>query len=682
MSKESNEQYDNIQTQLKKALAECNRLKEENARLKAVLGFKDEETKPLSMTVEPALTVQDTAEVGAITRNSSVASKITFYRSLFKGREDVYPVRWEGKDGKTGYSPACANEWQRPFCRKPLIKCAVCERRELLPVTDQVIFDHLTGKHTIGTYPLLLDETCWFLAADFDKQTWQEDSIAFLETCKEIGILAALERSRSGNGGHVWIFFATPVSASLARKLGCTILTRTMERRHQIGFDSYDRFFPNQDTIPKGGFGNLIALPFQCTPRDSGNSLFIDEDFKPYPDQWLFLSRLKKVQANEIEAIVQEATLKGNILSVRKSFADVHENIDPWTLPPSGHRFDVPVLESLPKTIRIVQGNLIYLEKEKLPPAAINRLMSIAAFQNPEFYKAQAMRLSTFGKSRVIGCAEEFSKYIGLPRGCFDDVLEMLKVHKVEVDVIDERCAGNPICVTFHGELNYLQQQAAEALLSYDNGVLSATTAFGKTVVAAWLIAARKVNTLVLVHRRQLMDQWRERLSAFFDLPTKSIGQIGGGKHKPTGIVDIAIMQSLCHKGVVSDLVADYGQVIIDECHHVSAFSFEQVLKQVRARYVYGLTATPIRKDGHHPIIMMQCGPIRFRVDAKNQAAVRPFEHVVIPRHTTFKMPLGITEPSIQDIYAALILDEQRNNLIFDDILTALEAGCTVRETS
>jgi len=276
MSKESNDPYGSIQTQLKQALAECNRLKEENARLKALLRFKEEETKALSMTAEPALTVQDTAEVGAITRNSSVASKITLYRSLFKGREDVYPVRWEGKDGKTGYSPACANEWQRPFCRKPLIKCAVCEQRKLLPVTDQVIFDHLAGKHTIGTYPLLLDETCWFLAADFDKQTWQEDSTAFINTCKDMGILAALERSRSGNGGHVWIFFATPVAASLARKLGCTILTRTMERRHKIGFDSYDRFFPNQDTIPKGGFGNLIALPFQRTPRDIGNSLFND----------------------------------------------------------------------------------------------------------------------------------------------------------------------------------------------------------------------------------------------------------------------------------------------------------------------------------------------------------------------------------------------------------------------
>ncbi|KAF1086187.1 Type III restriction enzyme, res subunit [Sporotomaculum syntrophicum] len=301
----------------------------------------------------------------------------------------------------------------------------------------------------------------------------------------------------------------------------------------------------------------MTALPFQCTPRNSGNSLFIDEDFKPYPDQWLFLSKLKKVRTNEIEAIVQEATLKGNIFSVRNSFVD-----DPWTLLPSGHKFDVPVLESLPKTIKIVQGNLIYLEKEKLPPAAINRLMRIAAFQNPEFYRTQAMRLSTFGKPRIIGCSEVFSKCIGLPRGCFDDVLEIFKKHKVEVEVIDERCPGNPIGVTFHGELSYPQQQAANALLSHENGVLSATTAFGKTVVAAWLIAVRDVNTLILVHRRQLIDQWRERLATFFDLPIKNIGQIGGGKHKPTGIVDIAMIQSLYHKGVVNDLVANYGQVI------------------------------------------------------------------------------------------------------------------------
>ncbi len=301
--------------------------------------------------------------------------------------------------------------------------------------------------------------------------------------------------------------------------------------------------------------------------------------------------------------------------------------------------------------------------------------MRIAAFQNPEFYKAQAMRLSTFGKPRVIACAEDYPRYIGLPRGCLDEALEMLTAYKINVELEDERFVGNIIDVTFTGELNSLQQTAAKALFSNENEILSATTAFGKTVVAAWLIAAGKVNTLVLVHRRQLMEQWKERLAAFLDVPPKSIGQVGGGKDKRTGIIDIGIIQSLSHKGEVKDLVAEYGQVIIYECHHLSAFSFEQVLKQVRARYVCGLTATPVRKDGHHPIIMMQCGPIRFRVDAKKQAASRPFEHIVIPRHTKFVMPREISNSGIQEIYTALIVDECRNDLIFDELLMALEAG-------
>ncbi|WP_421072860.1 TOTE conflict system archaeo-eukaryotic primase domain-containing protein [Pelotomaculum propionicicum] len=661
--------------QLQKTLSECARLREENDRLKALLNLSYEEDESSFITSVNQEPIKITTDTAPITIYSPAVNKIALFRSLFRGREDVYPLRWEGKAGKYGYSPACVNEWKREVCRKPSVKCADCESRKLLPVTDQVIHDHLTGKHTIGVYPLLADETCWFLAADFDKKTWQADSAAFLETCGEMGVSAVLERSRSGNGGHVWIFFDHPVPASLARKLGCTILTRTMERRHQIGFDSYDRFFPNQDTMPKGGFGNLIALPLQSIPRKTGNSLFLDQNFEPYEDQWIFLSTLKKVRTDEAETIVQEATRTGSIIGVRKSFADGQEEEDPWLLPPSGKRVEAPILEPIPDKVRTVQSNMIYIDKNGLPPAMINRLMRIAAFQNPEFYKAQAMRLPTFGKPRVIACAEDFPRYIGLPRGSLDEVRELLKVYNSEVELTDERFEGRTIDVAFNGELSSLQQMAAKALLAYDNGILSAATAFGKTVVAAWLIAARGVNTLVLVHRRQLMDQWKERLAAFLDLPPKSIGQVGGGIDKRTGIIDVGIIQSLSRRGEVKDLVGEYGQVIIDECHHLSAFSFELVLKQVKARYVYGLTATPVRKDGHHPIIMMQCGPIRFRVDAKRQVKARPFEHIVIPRSTTFRMPPETISPGIQDVYAALVSDEQRNDLIFDDLLLALEAG-------
>ncbi len=640
---------------LKEALDECARLKEENQRLKLLLGIKEEKPK------------------ATVTEILSPENRVAIFRGLFRGREDVYPIRWESRTGGSGYSPACANEWKRPLCVKPKIRCSECENRELLAATDEVVQKHLSGKHTIGVYSLLPDETCWFLAVDFDKATWKEDAMAFLRTCDVLGMPAALERSRSGNGGHVWIFFNSPIQAALARKLGSTVLTHSMEKHPQLGFDSYDRFFPNQDTMPKGGFGSLIALPLQRGPGDKGNSVFLDKDFNPYPDQWTFLSRIRKMQNEEVEAIVHEAQRKGKIIGVRMSLTEEGDE-DPWTLPPSGRRLTKTVEGPFPERIGIIVGNMIYIEKDGLPPGMVNKLIRLAAFQNPEFYKTQAMRLSTYGKPRIISCAEDFGKYIGLPRGSLDEALDLLKAHDIKSDIKDERFSGMPIEACFEGGLRPLQEEPASEILKHDIGVLSAPTAFGKTTIAAYLIAERKVNTLVLVHRRLLMDQWHERLKTF--LKAASIGRIGGGRGDRTGIIDVGMIQSLNHKGVVKDIVADYGQVIIDECHHVSAFSFEQVLRQVRAKYVVGLTATPVRKDGHHPIIIMQCGPIRFRVDAKKQARERPFEHVVIPRHTGFRLQGG-TEEGIQSAYAAMIRDQERNELIFNDLLSALEEGCS-----
>jgi len=663
-----------LENQLQKALRECVSLREENERLKKLLGLHPEDR---TTTPKPSISEPSTPYTPAnqITNDSSVENQIALFRSLFRGREDVYPIRWEGRKGNSGYSPACANEWNRTFCRKPMVKCSDCENRDLKPVTDEVIRGHLLGKHTVGVYPLLVDETCWFLAVDFDKKSWQEDVTVFLRTCGEIGVHAALERSRSGKGGHVWMFFDRPASVSLARKFGCAILTRSMERRHQIGLDSYDRFFPSQDTMPKGGFGNLIALPLQRVPAEKGNSVFVNEAFDPFPDQWMFLSAIERIQLEKVESVVQEASRNGAILGVRISLADEGVEEDPWTLPPSKKKKEKAIQGPFPQTVRIVQGNLIYIEKNGLPPAMLNRLIRLAAFQNQEFYKAQAMRLSTFGKPRVIGCAEDFPSFIGLPRGCLDDAIELFKTHNIKPELADERFGGVPINVTFKGELRPLQQEAVQQLFAHDYGILSAPTAFGKTVIAAWLIASRKVNTLVLVHRRQLMDQWRERLALFLGMPLEEIGQVSGGKKKVTGSIDIGLIQSLNRKGEVKDLVAGYGQIIVDECHHISAFTFEQVLKQVKAKYIVGLTATPIRKDGHHPIILMQCGPIRFRESAKKQAAARPFEHVVIRRYTNFRLPPEPTEMKIQDIYAGLVLDKHRNELIFNDLVKALEMG-------
>ena len=646
---------------LAEALAECERLREENRRLRGRLEIPLEEvaTTPPCVPTPP----------GTVTSKSSPEEKVKFFLSLFRGREDVYAVRWEGRNGKAGYSPACRRVWGRPFPKHSE------EPQEYFPLTDQVIHDHLMGKLTAGVYPLLADETCWFLSADFDKTTWQEDVRAYLHTCGDWKVPALLERSRSGRGGHIWIFFAAPLSARLARKLGAAILTRTMERRHQLGLDSYDRFFPSQDTMPKGGFGNLIALPLQHVPRGHGNSVFLDPDLNPHPDQWSVLSGIRRMELGEVERVVREAERSGDIIGVRRSVTDDEQAEDPWTLPPSRKKQDEVISGPLPAKVRVVRGNLVFVETEGLASTMLNRLHRLAAFQNPEFYRAQAMRLSTFDKPRVIRCAEEFPKYVALPRGCLGEIITLLESHKVAVDLDDQRFAGQQLDVTFHGRLRPDQHAAANDMLAHDDGILSATTAFGKTVVAAWLIAARKANTLVLVHRRQLLDQWRERLASFLDLPIKSIGQIGGGRRRPNGLIDVAVIQSLNRQQVVDDLVANYGHVIVDECHHLSAVSFEQVLRQVKARYVTGLTATPQRKDGHHPIIVMQCGPIRHRVNAKEQALARPFTHSVIPRPTNFRMPPSVEKHEMHELYAALAVNKSRNDLIFEDLLTCIKAG-------
>ncbi len=551
-------------------------------------------------------------------------------------------------------------------------------------MSDDVIRQHLTGKDaqnkdaTIGVYPLLPDEKCWFLAADFDKENWQKDVAAFMTTCSNKAVPAYVERSRSGNGGHVWIFFLSPVTASDARKMGSYLLTETMEHHPDLGFSSYDRFFPNQDNMPAGGFGNLIALPLQRGPRQQGNSVFLDENFQPYPDQWSFLSAVRKMTSQEVEMLVLEAIGRGRITGLHIPIDD--ENTDePWKVRPSRKPHPLEITTPIPDVIKIVAGNQLYIEKKGLPPQLINRLIRTAAFQNPEFYKAQAMRLPIFDKPRIIACAENFPNHIGLPRGCLDDVADLLAEINVAHEITDERNAGIAIRTKFLGTLSKDQKSAVEAIFAHDTGVLSATTGFGKTVLAAYIIAKRKRNTLILVHRKQLLEQWVARLQTFLDLEHINIGRIGGGKREPMGQIDIALIQSLVRKGEVDDCVADYGQLIVDECHHLSAVSFEAVARQCKAKYVLGLTATPIRKDGQQPIIFMQCGPIRHHVDAKKQAKKRPFSHFVVPRYTEFILPLSLTEhyerTPIQTIYAELANNSARNEMIISDVVSALKDG-------
>jgi superfamily II DNA or RNA helicase len=620
-----------------------------------------------------------------LNNHSPIQEKIKLYRSLFRGREDVYPRRFESiKTGKSGYQPACGNEWVQDVCGKPKIKCSNCENRNYLPLTDQVIEWHLRGNNpeeygckdfTIGVFPVLPDEKCWFLAADFDKSSWQQDIKAFSQTCATMNIPISIERSRSGNGGHVWMFFEEPIPCMKARAIGSYIITETMERRPELGLDSYDRFFPNQDTLPRGGLGNLIALPLQKKPRENGNTEFLDGSFIPYADQWHYISTIQKIDRDVIETLFQKACDNGRIVGLR--LPATQDDEEPWEAPPSGRKKN-QIVGPFPQEVDIVLANQVFISKTDLSPSLRNALIRLAAFQNPEFYQKQAMRMPTYNIPRIICCAEDFDKHIALPRGCMDDVRELFRQLKIRVNISDKQLSGKPIDISFNGALYPEQKVAATALLEHDNGILAATTAFGKTVVACYMLAQRNVNTLILVHRRQLQEQWKVRLEQFLDLNGSDIGLIGAGKRKPSGKIDIAIIQSLSKKGVVDDIVADYGHLIVDECHHISAPSFEAITRQFKGKYITGLSATVTRKDGHHPIIYMNCGPIRYRVCAKAEAQKRAFTHKLVVRNTAFELPpdLAIKEKlTISELYGALMDNIPRNAMILEDVMEAIYAG-------
>lgn len=461
--------------------------------------------------------------------------------------------------------------------------------------------------------------------------------------------------------------------------MGCHLITETMSRHHQLSLASYDRLFPNQDTLPRGGFGNLIALPLQYEPRQQGNSVFVDDNFAPYPDQWAFLASASRLEPSLVEGVAREATQRGLVVGVCRAEptddeATHPEFAAPWLRLPSGRSRRTPIPGPLPQEVRAVLAQRLFVDKTGLSAPLLNQIKRLAAFQNPEFYKKQSMRLSTATTPRVIACAEEFPQHIALPRGCCAELKDLLREHGIAFALDDQRHEGEPIQIEFQGELTTIQQQAAQALLQHDIGVCVAPPGIGKTVLGTYLVAKRARSTLVLVHRRPLLDQWVAQLSMFLGIEEKKIGQIGGGKRKANGRLDVAMIQSLVRKGRVDDKVATYGHVIVDECHHVPAVSFERVLSEVKARYVCGLTATPQRRDGHHPILEMQLGPVRFAMPSKSQAAQRPFEHRLVVRETAFRLDAQRTDPGIQETYRALTQDEARNRLILDDVLRALEA--------
>ncbi len=511
---EIDREIDQIRSRLTRLDAEREKLA---ARLAAL-----ERGQRQAVTTPP---LQDGATVApaAITAASSPADKIKLFRRLFAGRSDVFPVRWDNtRTNKSGYAPACANEWAKGTCGKPTVKCGECPNQAFIPVSEVVLARHLTPPKAassdagrgfvMGVYALLQDETCWFLAVDFDGTAWSDDARAFMETCRLENVPAALERSRSGQGGHV--------IARDARRLGAWLVTRTMERRPEIGFKSYDRFFPSQDTMPHGGFGNLIALPLQWQARARGNSLFVDDALQPYDDQWSYLASVPLMDPKAMPAAMLVAEAGGGVFGgVRLPVED--ENADrPWLMTPSRRRDEAAVSGPLPASVQVVLADQVYVDRTALPAAMTARLVRLAAFQNPEFYRAQAMRMPTFDKQRIVSCAELSPRHVGLPRGCLDEALALLRSHNIAVEFEDHRHAGSllPVGMQFVGELSSVQKTALEALAAHDFGVLAATTAFGKTVVAAALIAKRQCNTLVLVHRRELLDQWVERLRSFLSI--------------------------------------------------------------------------------------------------------------------------------------------------------------------
>ena len=626
--------------------------------------------------------------------------------SVFKGRNDVYSKRTKLKNGNFAYFPACENFWRYGVCprteHKP-VKCVDCQGRRWRPVTQRLLMEHLNGKKedgtdVVGIYPMLKDESCNFLVFDFDDHTdtheeddesanlWREDVDALRNVCKVNDIEPLVERSRSGKGAHLWMIFEEPISAVTARRFVTALLTKGADSINQKDFSSYDRMLPAQDHMPPGGLGNLIALPLQGRALQDGNSAFVDEHWKAYGDQWEVLRTVSKISKEFIEKKTEEWSSQGilGILSDVSCEEDTRMENTPWKQETSMYPEDVD------GSVAIIESNGLFIDTSNLKNRIQNRMRRLAAFSNPEYYKKQAMGFSTRGTPRIVYCGYDEGEYICLPRGCKEKLEAGLEISGIGYDIQDLRQYGKHIAVDFKGRLYTEQESAAEKMLEYENGVLGAATAFGKTVVGAYMIAERKVNTLILVHNREIMMNWIEDLDKFLDLKDEppeyktpsgrirkrksAIGKLYSSHDSVTGIIDVVMISSLGKPGSISSLVKKYGMVIMDECHHAGASIAMSVLQEVSSRYVYGFTATPKREDGQEKKVFFQLGPIRYRYTAKDRARKQGIQHFVYPRFTRL-VDINEEKLTINDAYKLAAESQIRNEQILSDVTKCIEAG-------
>jgi superfamily II DNA or RNA helicase len=634
-----------VDEDLERSQTEIERLRRENQRLRQLLGLAPDDPLPGERTSRPSATILPLDQPNrAADARSSQAIRVALFRSLFRGRDDVYAVRWTNQHGESGYVPAVAGGWRKDRPRR---------QRRYLTLTDDVVRAHLAGDDTIGLYPLLEDDHCWLLAADFDGPAWRLDALAYLDAAAAHEVTGYLERSRSGQGAHVWMFFTEPVTATDARRLGTGLLRTAIDARAELALDSYDRLFPSQDLAPRGSFGNLIALPLQGRATADGNSVFLDHDtLAPVADQWRLLGRVDRISPTQLAA-----ALRG--LAPMRTGRDEAAAWRRSARRPKG-----------PARIAVTADARLRIDKSGLSTSMLAAIKHLASVANPEFFAKQRLRLSTWQTPRVIRAYDEDLTHLHLPRGLRAELEELAQRAGSTLDI---QCAWprvEPLDVAFRGVLTAQQQDAVDDLADRDLGVLVSPPGTGKTVMGCALIATAGVPTLVLVYRTPLLEQWRDRLATLLDLDVDQIGQLAGGRDRRSGAIDIATVQTLARRDDIADLTSRYGLLIVDECHHVPAVTIADVVGQIPARRVIGLTATPYRQDGLDALIAMHCGPIRHHPGQ----APTGMELQLRIHDTRFRFPSN-EQAAIQQIFAALAEDPRRTRQVAADVAEAVAAG-------